>query len=270
MLRAKLGDQSINTVCESAHCPNIGECFSKQTLTFMILGDICSRTCAFCGVVKGIPGPIDQREPEKLVRAAKKLDLKYIVVTSVTRDDLADGGAAQFAKVISALHNFDPALKIEVLIPDLQGNLKNLRTILEAEPFVLNHNIETIKRLYPTIRPQAKYERSLDVISNSKSLYPSIYTKSGFMVGLGEEDDEVFGTLADLRLAGCDIVTIGQYLPPSKLHPGVSRYVKPEIFDMYREEGEKMGFLRVFSGPFVRSSYKAEEILCSQNNQKDY
>lgn len=231
----------------------------------MILGNICTRNCRFCAVAKGSPLPLDPTEPERIVSAVKKLGLEYAVITSVTRDDFSDGGASQFAEVIRALS----PLPVEVLIPDLQGKREALEKIMEAKPFVLNHNIETIERLYPEIRPQAKYQRSLALLAQAKVFNPSIYTKSGFMVGLGESDEEVGALLRDLRGAGCDIVTIGQYLAPSKEHFTVARYVEPEKFAWFSRIGEKLGFLSVMSGPFVRSSYKAGEIL-AWKKRKDY
>ncbi len=264
-IRELLSDSTIHTVCESAFCPNLGECFANQTLTFMILGNICTRSCAFCGISKGFSTPVDVDEPKKIADAVKKLNLHFVVVTSVTRDDLPDGGAGQFAEVINLLK----PIPVEVLIPDLLGNIESLKIVLDAGPVVLNHNIETIERLYSVIRPQAEYSRSLELLRRAKEMAPHIYTKSGFMVGLGETDDEIIRALSDLKSVGCNIVTIGQYLPPSKQHPKVDRYVDPTTFEHYKKAGEDLGFLKVFSGPFVRSSYKAEEILCCQNNLKD-
>lgn len=269
-IRALLNDPSIHTVCEEAHCPNLGECFEKHSLAFMILGDVCTRNCSFCAVAGGIPQTVDPDEPKKVLDAVKKLGLKYVVVTSATRDDLPDGGAAHYAKVIENLRLNVAVSKIEVLIPDFCGDEAALKTVLDAKPFVLNHNVETISRLYPKVRPQADYIRSLKLLEMAKKLSPSIYTKSGFMVGLGEADEEIISLLRDLRSVFCDIVTIGQYLPPSSKHFPVSRFVEPETFEWYSRIGRELGFEKVFSGPFVRSSYKAEEILCSPNNQKGY
>lgn len=252
-VRELINDHRIHTVCESARCPNIGECFSRNTLTFMILGNICTRQCAFCGVGKGRPLPPDPEAPKRIAKAARKLGLDYVVVTSVTRDDLPDGGASQFAAVIAALRPH----KAEVLIPDLQGNEAALNTIFDAAPCVLNHNVETVPRLYPRIRPQADYRRSLQVLKMAKNR--GLYTKSGLMVGFGETGDEVISVLKDLRGTGCDIVTIGQYLPPSRSHPRPERYYLPEEFEEYREISKDLGFKKVFSGPFVRSSYHAKE-----------
>ncbi|MFH1684597.1 MAG: lipoyl synthase [Candidatus Margulisiibacteriota bacterium] len=268
-IREVIDDCNIHTVCESAKCPNIGECFSDNTLTFMILGNICTRSCSFCGVKKGQPPALDPEEPQRIAQAVKKLGLNYVVITSVTRDDLADGGASQFAKVISHLrtHNSElrtpnSKLKTEVLIPDFQGNENALKIVLDAKPYVLNHNVETVPRLYPDIRPQANYQQSLDLLRRAKKSQActernrGVYTKSGFMVGLGETKEEVFNVLKDLKTAGCDIVTIGQYLSPSRAHPKAERYVHPDEFKEYEVFGKNLG-LEVFAGPFVRSSYHA-------------
>lgn len=249
----------LHTVCEEANCPNAVECFSKKTATFMILGNICSRNCKFCKVTKGSPLPVDPLEPEKVAEAARKLKLSYAVVTSVTRDDLPDGGASQFVKVIHELKGISEDFAVEVLTPDFQGNMEALSAIAAAKPKVINHNVETIERLYPAIRPEANYRRSMDFIRNVKTLDPGIFSKSGFMVGLGESKDEVEKLLLDLREQGCDIVTIGQYLPPSSDHYPVHEYVHPDVFLMYKKMGEEIGFRFVASAPFVRSSYRANE-----------
>jgi lipoyl synthase len=264
-LRALLGDGSLHTVCEEAKCPNIGECFARRTCTFMILGDTCTRSCAFCGVDRGQPLPSDPTEPERLAKAVERLGLSYVVITSVTRDDLADGGAGQFVATLNALRSTFHDLKIEVLIPDFKGDEKALRIVLDARPDVLNHNIETVPRLYPEVRPQADYQRSLTLLANAKRLAPAIYSKSGFMVGLGETKEEVAAVLGDLKSVNCDIVTIGQYLPPSKAHRLPDRYVDPAEFDAYRQLGLKLGLRQVAAGPFVRSSYHAEATI---NNVK--
>ena len=250
-LRELLDDKTIHTVCESAKCPNVGECFACNTVTFMILGEVCTRHCAFCGVTQGKPSPVDPLEPEKIAQAVKKLGLNYVVVTSVTRDDLPDGGAGQFGKVIQAIQAIE-GFKVEVLIPD---NL-DLDKVIAARPYAINHNVETVPRLYPEIRPQADYPRSLTLLKAIKESDRRIYTKSGFMVGLGESDEEVERVLRDLRSADCDMVTIGQYLSPSRHHRPPERYVAPEEFDKYASFGEKLG-LKMLSGPFVRSSYHA-------------
>lgn len=236
----------------------------------MILGNVCTRACAFCGVSKGSPDPVDIGEPKKIAEAVKKLKLNYVVITSVTRDDLPDYGASQFAEVIHQCQISNFQCQIEVLIPDFKGDEKSLKVVLDTNPVVLNHNVETISRLYSSIRPQADYRKSLDLLYAAKQLNSRVYTKSGFMVGLGEEDSEIVTLLRDLREVGCDIVTIGQYLPPTRNHFQAARFVDPKIFNWYSRVGKKLGFVSVFSGPFVRSSYKAEEILCSQNSQKDY
>jgi lipoic acid synthetase len=265
-IRRLIDDSRIHTVCESASCPNIGECFSKKILTFMILGEICTRNCRFCGVSKGKPLPPDPGEARRVAEAAQKLKLNYVVVTSVTRDDLPDGGARQFATVIKALKSAIPMIKVEVLIPDFKGSKEALNTVLEAGPFVLNHNLETVPRLYPAIRPQANYRQSVELLRRVKEQKKDtcteksrgIYTKSGFMVGLGESRNEIFQVVNDLKQAGCDLVTIGQYLAPSKEAVRVARYVDPEEFKEFKSYGEKIG-LKVYAGPFVRSSYRAKE-----------
>ncbi len=265
-IRNLLQDTALHTVCESARCPNIGECFARNTLTFMILGDICTRRCRFCGVSKGSPLPPDPTEPKRIAEAVKKLGLNYVVITSVTRDDLEDGGAEHFRNVGTALVAVQnsrtgtspvPTLNFEFLIPDFQGNNAALQTVLDANPFVLNHNIETVPRLYAKVRPQADYARSINLIRTAKRLRPDIYLKSGFMVGLGEEKAETFKVLEDLKEAGCDVVTIGQYLPPSREHLKPERYVLPEEFEAF----QKFEGLKVIAGPFIRSSYRAGEIV---------
>jgi lipoic acid synthetase len=250
----------LHTVCQSASCPNIGECFSKKTATFMILGDSCTRNCGFCGVSHCGPTPVDPDEPEKVAQASLNMGLKYIVVTSVTRDDLPDGGAGQFAQTIRRISKAIPDARVEVLIPDFQGDRAALQTVLEARPFVLNHNVETAPRLYPIARSAADYGRSLRLIETAKEISPSIYTKSGLMVGLGETREEVIGVLKDLRAAGCDIVTIGQYLRPGRGNLPVAEYIAPSRFEEYKSIGNGMGFTFVASGPFVRSSYHAAEV----------
>jgi len=273
-IRQLIGDSHLHTVCESASCPNVGECFSKNTLTFMILGNTCTRSCAFCGVGKGTTSPPDPLEPAAIAEAVKKLGLDYVVITSVTRDDLPDGGAEQFSKVIRNLRlssrggsafggkvSVPHTPKVEVLIPDFQGNIKSLQTVLDAKPYVLNHNIETVPRLYPKIRPQANYQQSLKILENAKKIDKNIFTKSGFMVGLGEDRAEIEQVLEALRGVTCDIVTIGQYLPPSRTHLKPDRYVEPAEFAEFTSLGEKMGFKKVFAGPFVRSSYHAGELI---------
>ena len=251
---------SLHTICESAHCPNIGECFSQKTATFLILGDICTRHCAFCAVKRGHPLPVDEREPQHLLEATEKLDLGYIVITSVTRDDLLDGGASHFVKVIDMLHqNRDDAI-VEVLIPDFGGSVEALKAVVDAHPEVVNHNIETVPRLYPEVRPEADYSRSLELLSMVKNLNPDIVTKSGLMLGLGETKEEVVKVMEDLRGVNCDLLTIGQYLQPSSEHHPVARFISPEEFSQYRDIGRDMGFVEVASAPLTRSSFKASEL----------
>ncbi len=249
----------LNTVCSEAKCPNLGECFNRRTATFMILGSHCTRNCRFCNVQDGLVDRVDMTEPVKIASAVKELGLRYVVITSVTRDDLPDGGAGHFAEVIHALKDLDQELIIEVLIPDFKGDLECLMKVIEARPDVINHNIETIERLYPKVRSMALYERSLEVLKNIKEYGKGIISKSGFMLGLGESDDEVISLMKDLKAAKCDILTIGQYLQPSIAHYPVQAYIKPEVFDRYKSIGLEMGFRGVASGPLVRSSYFADE-----------
>lgn len=251
----------LNTVCREARCPNRVECFNRGTATFLIMGDTCTRRCRFCNVNKGKPQPLDKEEPRHVAKAVKALGLKYVVITSVTRDDLPDGGAAHFASVIRKVREIDPGVGIEVLIPDFQGDSDSLNTVLDARPDVLNHNVETVSRLYEAVRPGAVYERSLELLARAKTINPSIKTKSGLMVGLGETDEELYGVFADLRKAGCDLLTIGQYLAPTKEHYPVADYILPEKFEEYRAKALEMGFLDAASGPLVRSSYKAGEMF---------
>jgi len=251
---------SLHTICESALCPNIGQCFSSKTATFLILGDICTRNCTFCAVKKGIPSPVDENEPQHLLEAVEKLGLSYVVITSVTRDDLADGGASQFASVINLLHQSQNGIAVEVLVPDFLGSTEALRAVVEAGPEVINHNVETVPRLYPEVRPRADYSRSVALLSAVKRLSPEIATKSGLMLGLGETREEVTEVMSDLREAGCDLLTIGQYLQPSPKHHPVVRFVSPEEFSQYQQIGKDMGFTDVASAPLVRSSFKAAEL----------
>jgi lipoic acid synthetase len=259
-VKARLRGLGLHTVCESARCPNIGECFRKPTATFMILGDVCTRGCRFCAVGKGAPAAADPDEPGHIVEAVGLLGLKHAVVTSVTRDDLPDGGAGQFAAVVEALRGNFPKLVVEVLTPDFGGSDEALLTVVSAGPHIFNHNVETVPRLYPLVRPQAGYERSLKVIRRAKEMARyRIYTKSGLMAGLGEQEEEVYSVMRDLREAGCDLLTIGQYLRPAKDNLEVAEYVRPEVFEMYADAARGMGFVSVASAPFVRSSYNAEE-----------
>jgi lipoic acid synthetase len=256
-------DLKLHTVCGSARCPNRTECFSQGTATFMILGNTCTRNCTFCAVKHGSPRDPDPQEADHVVQAVDRLGLRYVVLTSVTRDDLSDGGASQFAQTIRAIRKHDSSIGVEVLIPDLQGSASALKTVVNASPAVLNHNIETVPRLYHEVRPQAEYRRSLDLLSQAKMLNASLLTKSGLMLGLGETRQEVIEVMADLRQAGCDFLTIGQYLQPSLEHHQLVRYVRPEEFEERRIIGEKLGFVSVVSGPLVRSSYHAAEMYIS-------
>ncbi len=255
-----LRNHRLSTVCEEARCPNRGHCFSKPTATFMILGDRCTRNCGFCSVNSASPMPPDPEEPERVARAARDMGLRYVVITSVTRDDLPDGGASQFAATIRALREYLPEAKVEVLTPDFGGDPDALKTVLDAEPDVFNHNVETVPRLYQTVRPQANYERSLMVLKNAKVLSPLQTTKSGLMVGLGETFDEVVMVMKDLRRVGCDIITIGQYLRPRRENLPVYEYIHPEVFEEYSRIARELGFSFVASGPLVRSSMNAEEM----------
>lgn len=256
-----LRDLALNTVCEEASCPNIGECFNNGTATFLIMGPACTRACPYCDIdFEKKPQPLDPTEPDRLAEAVRRMRLNHVVVTSVNRDDLPDGGATQFDRCIRAIRAASPGTTIEVLIPDLCGNWEALAAILAAQPDVLNHNTETIARLYRRVRPQGDYGRSLELLQRSRTLAPWIYTKTGIMVGLGETDAEVRQTLQDLRTVDCDIVTIGQYLQPSQKHLGVQDFVTPAQFDSWREYGESIGFLQVVSTPLTRSSYHAEQV----------
>jgi lipoic acid synthetase len=256
--KALLRRHELHTVCEEAHCPNIGECFNAGTATFMILGDVCTRSCGFCAVGSGHPQPgLDRLEPYRVAEAARILGLDYAVITSVSRDDEPDGGAAIFAECIRAIRCDNPRCRVEVLIPDFMGNWDALATVVQARPYVLNHNVETVSRLYREVRPKARYERSLELLRRSKELAPSLITKSGVMVGLGETEEEVLAVMADLRSAGVDLVTIGQYLRPSRKQLPVARYYRPEEFLPFIEKGRELGFRHVEAGPLVRSSYRA-------------
>jgi len=257
---------SLVTVCEEARCPNIHECWARErTATFMLMGDVCTRHCGFCAVGKGKPGALDAQEPERVAEAAAELSLSHAVVTSVNRDDLADGGAAHFAATIRAIRRRLPGCTVEVLIPDFRGDAAALETVLGEEPEVLNHNTETVPRLYKRVRPDAIYQQSLELLARAdarrRRTGSATKTKSGLMAGLGETFDELLATLADLRAAGCDIATIGQYLQPYEKRLPVERYYTPEEFERIRVAGEAMGFLRVESGPLVRSSYHARRAL---------
>jgi len=258
-LKQLVREKCLNTVCESARCPNIGECWQSSTATFLILGNTCTRRCAFCAVTSGQPSEYDTDEPRRVAEAISALNLRYAVITSVTRDDLADGGAFIFAETIRQVRAENPTCKIEVLIPDFQGDPAALAAVAAAKPDVLNHNVETVERLYPLVRPQAGYHRSLELIARAKEIDPSLTTKSGIMVGLGESDVEIEDTLRDIRAVNCDIITIGQYLRPSTGHLPVQKYYSPEEFARFAEFGAALGFKHIESAPLVRSSYHARE-----------
>lgn len=258
-LKGLMRDLGLHTVCEEANCPNIGECWHHGTATFMILGDICTRSCGYCNVVHGKPHAVDPGEPVKVAEAVASMHLQYVVVTSVDRDDLPDFGASIFAGVIREIHARRPECRVEVLIPDFQGNERSLQMVLDAGPDVLNHNIETVKRLYRTARPGGKYNRALELLDRARRYAPGIPTKSGLMVGLGEEFDEVVDTLTDLAGVGCGILTIGQYLRPTLAHLPMSRYYHPREFAELKRIALGLGFGHVESGPLVRSSYHAHE-----------
>jgi lipoic acid synthetase len=255
MMRSK----TLHTVCEEAKCPNIHECWANRTATFMILGDICTRACRFCAVKTGLPTELDLAEPERVAEAAEQMGLRHCVVTSVARDDLSDGGASIFAGTIRALRERLPMCGVEVLIPDFMGRAESLYAVLDEKPDILNHNIETVERLSDRVRSKAKYRRSLELLERSKAYAPGIRTKSSIMIGVGETMEEVLATMEDLRAVDCDIMTIGQYLQPSKQHLYVDKYYTPDEFAMLKEEGLKRGFAHVESGPLVRSSYHAHE-----------
>ncbi len=247
----------LHTVCEEARCPNLSECWGARTATFMILGEICTRSCGFCNIKMGLPNPVDWDEPRRVAESVKELNLRHAVITSVDRDELKDGGASVFAETIRLIREINPECTIEILTPDFKGETSAFEIIMKNPPDILNHNLETVERLYHAVRPQAKYKRSLELIRWFKE--KGLRTKSGIMVGIGETKEEVFGIMEDLRFYGCDIMTIGQYLQPTKEHLPVARYVNPDEFKEYKEHGMKIGFLAVESGPLVRSSYHADK-----------
>jgi lipoic acid synthetase len=262
-VRVLLRSGSLHTVCEEARCPNLGECFTRGTATFLLLGDRCTRRCGYCSVSTARPLPPDPGEPERVAEAARQLGLRFVVLTSVDRDDLPDGGAAHFAATVRAVRRALPEAGVEVLTPDFRGDEDALRALLDVRPDVFNHNIETVPRLFPRLRPQGRYRLSLDVLAAVKGIRPEETTKSGLMVGLGETDEEVVAVLADLRAAGVDVVTIGQYLRPTRAHEPVHRYVTPAAFLELEERARALGFPTVYSGVFVRSSFNAEEVYRS-------
>jgi lipoic acid synthetase len=258
-LKQLMRDLDLHTVCEEAHCPNVGECWEHGTATFMILGDVCTRNCAYCAVAHGRPPKFDPAEPGRVAQAAKAMNLQHLVITSVDRDDLPDFGAWAFAQTITEVHEAVPGCSVEVLVPDFQGNEDSIRLVLEAKPEIYNHNTETVPRLYKKARPGGRYERVLEIFRTSKRIAPGIPTKTGIILGMGETNEEVLQTMKELRTVDVDILTLGQYLKPSDDHIALDRYVTPEEFAMFREEGKKMGFKHVESGPLVRSSYHAWE-----------
>ena len=271
-LKRLLQEQQLQTICEEAHCPNIGECWEELTATFLILGDTCTRHCSFCAVKQGKPTELDLTEPERVAKAIGALGLAHAVVTSANRDDLPDGGASTFAAVIRRVRGLAPGCSVEVLIPDFRGSKAALRTVVEAGPAILNHNVETISRLYREVRPGSYYERSLDLLAMARRMAPELVTKSGIIVGFGETWQELLQTMADLRAVDCDILTLGQYLRPSRAHLPIMKYYTPEEFRELKAIGEGMGFKYVESGPLVRSSYhargQAEEVSRKRESER--
>jgi lipoic acid synthetase len=258
-LRGLMRSKSLHTVCEEARCPNVGECWGAGTATFLMLGDVCTRSCGFCDIATGRPSPLDWSEPERVAQAVRSMNLRHAVITSVNRDERADGGAPIFAMVIRRIRELQPGCSIEVLVPDFKGSLDALRVVVEARPEIINHNVETVPRLFRKVQPQDRYEWAEATLSNAKRLDPEILTKSGIMVGLGETIDEVQATMRDLRRWGVEILTIGQYLQPSKRHVPIDRYYTPDEFADLKRYGMEIGFRWVESGPLVRSSYHAEQ-----------
>ena len=260
-VRKQLRSAQVHTICEEAKCPNIGECFNRGTATFLILGDTCTRNCLYCNVKHGKPQPLDSNEPKHIAESVKQLGLSYAVITSVTRDDLADGGAKHFFNTIKEIKQMNPIFQVEVLIPDFNGEVNALNKILLAQPVMLNHNIEVVSSLFQTMRPQGDYDQSLQVLKESRRLHPNIPTKSGFMIGIGETIEEILGLLDDLRSVHVDYLTIGQYLQPTIKHAKVQKYYTPSEFDFFKKKALEQGFIHVESGPLVRSSYRAEQFL---------
>ena len=258
-LKTLMRDNELHTVCEEAHCPNIGECWERGTATFMILGDICTRACGYCAVITGKPVGLDLEEPGRLAETVERMGLKYAVITAVNRDDLADGGAFIFAQCVRQVRKRVQGCKVELLIPDFEGNWSALATVMSSKPDTLNHNIETVRRIFGRVRPKGDYDQSLELLSRAKALDPSAVTKSGMMVGLGETWDEILRTMSDLRSVDCDLLTIGQYLRPSQKHVALAKWYTPEEFAELKREAEALGFRHAASGPLVRSSYHADE-----------
>ena len=258
-LKTLMRDNELHTVCEEAHCPNIGECWERGTATFMILGDICTRACGYCAVITGKPVGLDLEEPGRLAETVERMGLKYAVITAVNRDDLPDGGAFIFAQCVRQVRKRVQGCKVELLIPDFEGNWSALATVMSSKPDTLNHNIETVRRIFGRVRPKGDYDQSLELLSRAKELDPSAVTKSGMMVGLGETWDEILQTMSDLRSVDCDLLTIGQYLRPSQKHVALAKWYTPEEFAELKREAEALGFRHAASGPLVRSSYHADE-----------
>jgi lipoic acid synthetase len=257
-LKRLMRRKSLNTICEKARCPNIGECWGRGTATFLVLGDVCTRSCRFCDVETGRPAPVDWGEPERVAQAVKAMDLRHVVITSVNRDEREDGGAPVFAMCIERIRQVQPGCTIEVLVPDFKGDIDALKIVMDARPDILNHNAETVKRLFRVVQPQDRYEWAMATLSNAKRLWPEAVTKSGIMVGLGETFDEVLEVMVDLRRIDVDILTVGQYLQPTRKHMPIDRYYTPQEFAEFKRLGREMGFKWVESGPLVRSSYNAE------------
>ena len=257
--KALISDLRLHTVCESAHCPNRWECWSAGTATFMIAGDRCTRACGFCAVTTAKPFALEEDEPERVAEAVQRMNLKHVVITAVARDDLADGGANHFGRVITAIREMDPSIIVEVLVPDFHAQDQSIQVVLDAGPDIYNHNLETVERLTPLVRSRAKYRVSLQVLKRAKELSPKVVTKSGIMLGLGETEPELFQTMDDLREVGCQVLTLGQYLRPTPEHLPVVEYIAPEQFEVYGEIARNKGFAHVASGPLVRSSYHAAD-----------
>jgi lipoic acid synthetase len=260
-MKSLLKNAKLHTICEEAKCPNIAECFNNGTAVFLILGDICTRNCGYCNVMHGVPNTLNENEPKNVAESVKQLNLKYVVITSVTRDDLEDGGASVFCETIKKVKDLNNNCKIEVLIPDFKGNMESLNDIIYSKPDVINHNIEVVKELFPEIRPEGNYENSITLLKNIKKINGKIKTKSGFMIGIGENKNQILKTMDDLINADVDFLTIGQYLQPTKKHAEIKKYYTPEEFEEFKEIGLKKGFKHVESGPLVRSSYHAEKAL---------
>lgn len=265
-MKESLRNLGVETVCEQAMCPNIGECFTRNEATFLILGRNCTRQCSFCNINKSTPEEPDLDEPKRVARAVQALGLKHVVITSVTRDDMIDGGASIFAQTVECIREKSPDVNIEVLVPDFKLSLSALKTVVDSKPQIIAHNLETVPSLYKTVRQGGNYPRSLSLLRLTKDLFPDFKTKSGLMLGFGEKQSEVLSTMKDLRSVKCDFLSIGQYLAPSNQHHPVKKYISPEKFDFYQEEGRKMGFLHIQSGPYVRSSYMAGNYLSKEEN----